>query len=66
MVEIKYNDCGNIKEGKLSIVSNKLNIKYGINGVGKTTLAKSLEGFINDDKTLINKYIPFGTNDKLK
>ena len=66
MVEIKYNDCGNIKEGKLSIVSNKLNIKYGINGVGKTTLAKSLEGFINDDKTLINKYIPFGTNDKPK
>ena len=46
MVEIKYNDCGNIKEGKLSIVSNKLNIKYGINGVGKTTLSKSLEGLL--------------------
>lgn len=36
MYQIKVENCNNIKEGIINIAPNKLNIKYGINGTGKT------------------------------
>lgn len=44
-VEIK--NCNNIDNGSIEIVPNILNIKYAINGTGKTTIAKSIEYTIN-------------------
>ncbi len=43
MYQIKVENCNNIREGMINIVLNKLNIKYGINGTGKTTLAKAIQ-----------------------
>lgn len=48
-IDIKY--CNNIKSGSIQIEPNKLNIKYGINGTGKTTLAKAVQ-YSKDDKML--------------
>ena len=42
-VKVKINNCNNIKNGEVSIIRNKLNIKYGINGTGKSTISKALE-----------------------
>lgn len=42
-MEIQIKNCNNIKEGKISIEKNKLNIKYGINGTGKSTIALAIE-----------------------
>ncbi|MBS5485149.1 MAG: AAA family ATPase [Eubacterium sp.] len=43
MYEIKIENCNNIVQGKISIVENKLNIKYGINGTGKTTISRAIQ-----------------------
>ena len=40
---IKIKNCNNIKEGDISVEKNKLNIKYGINGTGKSTIALAIE-----------------------
>lgn len=45
-IHIKY--CNSIDEGNITIQENCLNIKYGINGTGKTTIAKALECHIRD------------------
>lgn len=39
-VEIKY--CNNIESGNIEIQENTLNIKYAINGTGKTSIAKAI------------------------
>lgn len=43
MHQIKIENCNNISEGELVIEDGKLNILYGINGTGKTTIAKAIE-----------------------
>ena len=43
MYQIKIENCNNIAEGELTIEEGKLNILYGINGTGKTTIAKAIE-----------------------
>lgn len=42
-MEITIKNCNNIDEAKISIEPQKLNIKYGINGTGKSTIARALE-----------------------
>lgn len=43
MPEIVISNCNNINEARIVIENNKLNIKYGINGTGKSTIAKALK-----------------------
>lgn len=49
MYQIKINNCNNIKEGNIQIEKNKLNIKYGINGTGKTTIAKAIQKSLDNE-----------------
>lgn len=49
--KIKISNCNNIKNGEVSISPGKLNIKYGINGTGKSTLSTALE-LISQGKSL--------------
>ena len=42
-MEIQINNCNNISEGTISIVENRLNIRYAINGTGKSTISKAIE-----------------------
>lgn len=43
MYNIKIQNCNNIINGELVVEEGKLNIFYGINGTGKTTIAKAIE-----------------------
>jgi ABC-type Mn2+/Zn2+ transport system ATPase subunit len=36
-------NCNNIDEGAIQITKSKLNIKFGINGTGKSTIAKAIK-----------------------
>jgi len=41
-MDIEVLNCNNIDEGNIAIVEGALNIKYAINGTGKTTLARAI------------------------
>ena len=36
-------NCNNIDSAKLNLEKNKLNIKYAMNGTGKSTIARAIE-----------------------
>lgn len=42
-MEIKITNCNNIETGKIKISKNKLNIKFGINGTGKSTITRAIK-----------------------
>lgn len=57
-MDIIVTNLGVISQGKLSIEKDIVNIKYGINGSGKSTISKGLELFINNDD--LGELKPFG------
>jgi ABC-type Mn2+/Zn2+ transport system ATPase subunit len=57
-VEIK--NCNNIESGTISIEKGKLNIKFGLNGIGKSTISKALEFAINPQAGNLSDLKPFG------
>ena len=42
-MDINIKNCNNIKDANISVEKNSLNIKYGMNGTGKSTIAKAIE-----------------------
>jgi len=56
-VEIK--NCNNIESGTLSLEKHKLNIKFGLNGIGKSTISKALEFAINPQAGNLSDLKPF-------
>lgn len=42
-MNIRITNCNNIDNGSINIEEGRLNIKYAINGTGKSTLAKAIE-----------------------
>lgn len=50
-MEIEIHNCNNIDYGKVSLAQGRLNIKYAINGTGKSTLAKAIFNHIQDSNT---------------
>lgn len=51
--------CNNIESGTLKIHRGKLNIKYGINGTGKSTIAKAIEFASKNNGDGLNQLVPF-------
>ena len=49
---IKISNCNSIDEANIQIEKDRLNIKYGPNGLGKSTIAKAIVGQILDDGSL--------------
>lgn len=43
MYTVEIKNCNNIRSGKITIAKDRLNIKYGINGTGKTTISRAIE-----------------------
>lgn len=42
-MNIRITNCNNIDNGSINLVEGRLNIKYAINGTGKSTVAKAIE-----------------------
>jgi hypothetical protein len=57
-MNITIKNCNNIDNGSIGIKENQLNIKYAINGTGKSTIAKALESLVDNEKD-INDLLPF-------
>jgi len=48
-MKIEINSCNNIEKGEIKICEDKLNIKYALNGIGKSTIAYALDYTINNN-----------------
>lgn len=62
-MEVTIKNCNNIKEGIINIVPNKLNIKYGINGTGKSTISKAIIKKINGET--LDDLKPFNSDENI-
>ncbi len=61
-MEIDILNCNNIEQGTIEIRENSLNIKYAINGTGKSSVSKAIEFSVSDrlgNKTQISALTPF-------
>jgi ABC-type Mn2+/Zn2+ transport system ATPase subunit len=56
--EISIKSCNNIDEALISLRRSALNIKYGPNGIGKSTIARALVSHSRGDGSL-NDLLPF-------
>lgn len=55
IINIKY--CNSIETANISIENDKLNIKHGINGTGKSTTAKAIK--YHNNPSLLKELLPF-------
>ncbi|MCM1494148.1 MAG: hypothetical protein NC180_13145 [Muribaculaceae bacterium] len=58
-MKIRIKNCSNIDSGKFDIIEGCLNIKYAINGTGKSTISKAIDAFVNNDEDKKNALLPF-------
>ncbi len=49
MIKAEINNCNNITSATISLRKNHLNIRYAMNGIGKSTIALAIEHFIRGD-----------------
>ncbi|PLY09979.1 MAG: hypothetical protein C0626_07255 [Arcobacter sp.] len=57
MAIINIKNCNSIDEASVTIESGRLNIKYGINGTGKSTIAKAIK--FHNEPEFLNELLPF-------
>ncbi len=57
-MELTITNCNNIDSGKIEIINNKLNIKFGINGTGKSTITRAIKYSV-DSPELLKDLTPF-------
>lgn len=57
--KIKVKECNNIASGEIDVYANKLNILFGPNGTGKSTIARAIS-LASQGKSL-SELIPYGT-----
>lgn len=62
MIEVA--NCNNIRVGKIRIIPGHLNIKFGVNGTGKSTIAKAIAA--KASASPLYGLIPFGTSEAPK
>lgn len=60
---IKILNCNCINEAEIEIEEGALNIKYGSNGTGKSTLSKAIFAKARNDNDLLNELKPYGKSD---
>lgn len=54
---INIKNCNSIEEANIAIESNTINIKYGINGTGKSTTAKAIR--FHNEPDFLRELLPF-------
>lgn len=55
---IRIRNCNNITSGEMSICANKLNILFGRNGTGKSTIARAVS--LASQKKALSEFAPYG------
>ncbi len=58
-MKLTIKNCNNIDNGNFDIVEGCLNIKYAINGTGKSTISKAIDAFVAGDEDKKHSLIPF-------
>lgn len=56
-MEVHISNCNSIDSGTIKIVEGVLNIKYAINGTGKTTISKAIQKSISSNVGGVNELI---------
>lgn len=57
-MKVTFKNCNNITEGEIEIEQGKMNLKYGSNGTGKSTIAKAIESKVSNEASL-TELLPF-------
>lgn len=65
-IKIDIEHCNNICNGRIFIEKEHLNIKYGINGTGKSTIAKAITLEITGEEDMDSELRTFGGTDEAK
>ncbi|GAA3587262.1 AAA family ATPase [Klugiella xanthotipulae] len=63
--DISLENCNSIDRGRIQLFKGKLNVKYGPNGTGKSTIARVLDSRTKGEKEL-EQYTPFKHKDDAK
>ena len=58
-MKIEIKNCNNVHEGVVTICPDTLNIKYALNGTGKSTLVSAIVAGVNNDSAKLKKLTPF-------
>ena len=67
-MRLTIRNCNNIENGEFDITEGRLNIKYAINGTGKSTISKAIEAFTTNNQKKKDSLLPFkyyGTEENL-
>lgn len=62
--KLKIENCNCINRAELTIKPNTLNIKYGLNGTGKSTLSKAILYYSNKDAEELLKLKPYNSDEE--
>lgn len=62
-MRLKIENCNNIEKGDMQIVDGALNIKYAVNGTGKSTIAKAIQAFVENSQEKKDELVPFKYRD---
>ena len=63
-MQVKISNAANIVSAEITLVPESLNIKYGNNGIGKSTIAKSIAYKLNNDARL-SSLTPYGSEEPI-
>jgi predicted ATPase len=55
-VTISISDCNSIEKATIKLLAKRLNIKYGPNGIGKSTMAKAIKLSAENDLSSLTPF----------
>lgn len=61
-MSINIENCNCIKSASININANSFNIKYGLNGTGKSTISKAILCFSNQDDDALSNLRPYNSD----
>ncbi len=61
-INVKIENCNNIQNAEISILKDHLNIKYAMNGIGKSSIAKVIDTNIKNES--LERFKPFGSDNE--
>ena len=60
MIRAEINNCNNIESANIQLRKNHLNIRYAMNGIGKSTIAEAIK--CSSEGNDLSVFSPFGSD----